>query len=151
MTTIAWDGKVIAADSQYTYESEAGGNRKHRCPKLFRKETKDGRNVIIATQGDGSAGLVFLDWFGSGKKPPAVITHHLPDFTCLVWSKAGLLEYDAYCRPYKIELPFYAIGSGANVALGAMKFGATAAQAVETAIEFDAYTMGPVVEMVLEQ
>lgn len=150
MTTIAFREGIIAADSQYTYESEAGGNRKHPCPKLFRKTIKSGESVIIATQGDGSAGLVFVDWYGSGKKPPVVISHNLPDFTCLVLRKGGLFEYDAYCRPYEITLPFYAIGSGANAALGAMHMGASAVQAVEIACQIDSYSMGPVVEMRLE-
>jgi hypothetical protein len=149
VTTIAYREGILAADSQYTYESEAGGHRKHPCPKLYRKETKDGAPVIIATQGDGSAGLVFVDWYGTGKKPPRILTDNLPDFTCLVLKRDGLYEYDAYCRPYKIELEFYAIGSGAKAALGAMHMGASAERAVEVACEIDPYTMRPIVVMSL--
>jgi len=37
----------------------------------------------------------------------------------------------------KLDAPFYAIGTGGNFALGAMRYGASAAEAVEIAIECD--------------
>lgn len=148
MTTIAWDGKTIAADSQVTYESEAGGHRKHRCgTKLFRKTVLldgDAEEVIIATQGDASAANLFVQWFdGTHKDAPEIFAYNPPDFTCLVWFRHGIYEYDAYCIGEKVVEPFYAIGSGAKAALGAMHMGADALRAVQIAALVDPYTAGP--------
>lgn len=148
MTTIAWDGRRIAADSQVTYEGEASGHRKHKCAtKLFRKIVVvdgDAEEVIIATQGDASAANLFVKWFdGTEKEAPEIFAYDPPDFTCLVWFKHGLYEYDAYCVGEKVCEPFYAIGSGSKAALGAMHMGADALKAVQVAAEIDPYTSGP--------
>lgn len=45
---------------------------------------------------------------------------------------------------FQINEPFFAIGSGDSYALGAMDRGASAKQAVETAIKFDSACGGPV-------
>ncbi len=148
MTTIAWDGKKIAADSQITYDSEAGGTRKHKCGnKLFRKTIvvdDVAEEVVMAVQGDASAANLFVEWFdGTKKEMPEIFAYNPPDFTCLVWFKHGLYEYDAYCVGEKVTEKFYAIGSGAKAALGAMHMGADALQAVKIAAEVDPYTSGP--------
>lgn len=147
MTTIAWRDGVLAADSQVTHSGdESSGSRKHKCKKLFRKKAF-GYEVIIATAGEGSPGMIFVDWYGKRSKPPAVLND--TDFTCLVLDADGLWEFDSYCRGEKIEEPFYAIGSGAKVALGAMHRGATAREAVEISKLVDPYTGGEVCEMSL--
>lgn len=150
MTTIAVRAGIIASDSQVTYETEASGNRKFRCRKLFRKKTKKHGDVIIATAGQSSPGMLFVDWYGSGRKPPTYLRQsESADFLCLVIRKDGIFEYDNWCREEQIESEFYAIGSGANAALGAMHMGATAAQAVEIAKQIDIFTGGDVVTMSL--
>jgi hypothetical protein len=148
MTTIAWDGRSIAADSQITYEGDASGTRKHKCAtKLFRKTVVvdgDAEEVIMAVQGEASAANLFVKWFdGTDKEPPEIFAYNPPDFTCLVWFKHGLYEYDAYCVGEQVTEPFYAIGSGSKAALGAMHMGANALKAVQVAAEVDPYTMGP--------
>lgn len=147
MTVIVFRDGTIAADSQTNVESESGGIRKFRCEKLFRKKTKDGAEIIIATAGHSSSGMVFVDWYGSGKKPPRVLLDNEPDFTCLVLKKDGLWEYDSYCRGEKITEEFYAIGCGAKAALGAMHMGATAEQAVEITCKIDQFCSPPIVAM----
>lgn len=148
VTTIAFRNGVFAADSQVTVQTDEGGSRKFRCEKLYRKETKDGAHVIIATAGESSPSLIFVDWYGSGKRPPKEIAG--TDFTCLVLRRDGLFEYDGYCRGDKVLEDFYAIGSGAKAALGAMHMGATAEQAVEIACRIDPYSAPPIVTMRLE-
>ncbi len=54
----------------------------------------------------------------------------------------GLFEYDVYCRAEEVIDDFYAIGSGAKVALGAMACGKSAIEAVRIAARFDPYTGG---------
>jgi hypothetical protein len=53
------------------------------------------------------------------------------DSTGLYWMT------DPFLRKVKVEEPYYAIGSGAHFALGALAMGATAHEAVEIAMQFD--------------
>lgn len=153
VTTIAIDARrFIAADSCELQESADGGAIYKPCEKLFRKTIVVDRkkvDVIIGTAGDSSPGHVFVDWYGSGKEPPASLACEGVDFTCLVLTPEGIFEVDRFCRPVKINLPFYAIGTGRKEALAALRCGKTAFQAVEIAAEFDPYTRGPVVSMSL--
>lgn len=126
------------------------------CEKLFRKRIKKGyreQEVIIATAGESSPGMVFVDWYGSGKPIP-----HTPlvdgdaDFTCLVWSSDGLYEFDKYCRGVKVAHPdFYAVGSGSMAAMAAMYAGASARRAVEIACKCNPESGPPVVTMRLKR
>jgi len=144
VTTIAYRDGVLAADSQVTY-GEDGSARTHSCKKLFRKTVTQGKksyDVVIATAGESSPGLVFVDWFGSGKPVPDIFLHLGGDFLCLVLTPQGLFEYDVYCRGEEVMDDFYAIGSGAKVALGAMACGKSAIEAVRIAARFDPYTGG---------
>jgi hypothetical protein len=152
VTTIAYRDGVIAADSRLTYATDGGGSRKHICTKLYRKTIKEGRktfDVIIATAGESSPALVFVDWYGSGEPIPEILRQLGGDFTCLILRPDGLYEVDVYCRPDKILEPFYAVGSGTKEALAAMHCGKTAAQAVGIAARIDPYTGGKIVSMTL--
>jgi len=152
MTTIAYRDGVLAADSQVTY-GEDGGARVHTCKKLFRKKVTQGKktfDVIIATAGESSPGMVFVDWYGSGKPIPDLFIHIGGDFTCLVLSPQGLFEYDIYCRGEEILDDFYAIGSGAKAALAAMHCGKSALESVRIAARIDPYTGGRFVTETLQ-
>jgi hypothetical protein len=152
VTVICVRDGIIAADSQYTIQTNEGGSRKFRTKKLFPGKTKDGTDFIIGTAGGGSTSLTFARWYGSGKKPPKIFAEEgQNDFTCLVLQADGLWEYDAYCIGEKIEEPFHAIGCGAKAALGAMHMGATAEQAVEIACRIDPYCCPPILTMSLPQ
>lgn len=152
MTTIAYRQGFLAADSQYTHSSpedkSGGSDRKQVTQKLFRKKVR-GRYVILATAGDGAPGMVFVDWYGKKGKPPAELRE--ADISILVWDGATLTEFDGWCRGEVIIEPFYAIGSGAKAALGAMHMGATAYQAVCIAAKIDPYTGGAVTTMGITQ
>jgi hypothetical protein len=151
MTTIAFRDGVMAADSCISLQTEAGGARKFRCEKLYRKFVKNARGktetVIIGLAGESAPGLVFLDWYGTDKDKPTDLIEGGADFTALILTKRGLFEADAYCRPEKILNRFYAVGSGAKAAMGAMHAGATAIGAVKIAARIDPYTAGPFVTM----
>ena len=144
MTTIAYRDGVLAADSRVTY-GEDGSARVHTCKKLFRKRVTHGKktfDVIIATAGESSPGMVFVDWYGTGKPIPDIFLHLGGDFSCLVLTPQGLFEYDVYCRAEEILDDFYAIGSGAKAALAAMHCGKSAIEAVRIAARIDPYTGG---------
>jgi len=144
MTTVAYRGGIMAADSRVTYDSEAAGSRFFRTEKLFRKG-KD----IIGLAGESEPGLIFLDWYGSNKAPPDALVDGGADFTALVLTRKGLFEYGKYCRGERVLEPFYAIGSGCKAALGAMHMGADAARAIRIACKVDTYSGTPIVVMKL--
>jgi len=153
MTTIAYRDGILAADSRVTH-GEDGSARTHTCKKLFRKTITQGKKtfeVVIATAGESSPGMVFVDWYGTGKPIPDIFLHLGGDFTCLVLTPQGLFEYDVYCRAEEVLDDFYAIGSGAKVALGAMACGKSAIEAVRIAARYDPYTGGRIVSETLEK
>ena len=142
MTTIAFRDGIMAADSQ-----ETNGDTKARCKKLFRKKDEDGQYVIIGTGGGSFTGMIYVDHFGTGKKRPDEISYMYEDedFHNLIWDGKKLLEVNWMWRPIQVQAPFYAIGSGAAAALGAMHMGATAKEAVQIAKKIDNNTGGLVV------
>lgn len=131
----------MAADSRATYDDD----RVVRTEKLFRKG-----KAIIGLAGESEPGLIFLDWYGSGKEPPRILLDGNADFTALVLTRKGLFEYGKYCREERVHEDFHAAGSGAKVALGAMHMGADAKRAVQIAMKVDPFTGGPVVTMSLQ-
>ena len=155
MTVIAYRDGIMAADSRVSVSTEGGGDRIFKCEKLYRKTIKEKRrrkfDVIIGLAGESAPGLVFLDWYGSGKEPPSSLIDGDADFTGLLLRPDGLFEVDKYCRPEKIIQPkFYAVGSGAKAALGAMHMGANAATAVAVACKICPHCAPPVVTMRLK-
>lgn len=145
MTTIAYCKGVIAADTRVTVDSDAGGSRLFRCVKLYRKA-----GDVIALAGESAPGLVFLDWYGSGRTKPELLVHGDGDFTALVLTRKGLFEYDKWCRGEQVKERFYAIGSGAKAALGALHMGANARKAVAIACKIDPYSAPPIKTMRLK-
>lgn len=141
MTTIVYKNGIMAADTR-----EVSGQTARRCTKLF----KFGR-TIIGTAGDSFAGMVFVDWWGRGRpendRPDLTNLDMDEDFECLVWHDAKLYVVNRLMLLVEVSLedyPFYAIGSGSDVALGALSMGASAKRAIEIAADFDVNTGLPV-------
>lgn len=152
MTTIVYRDGVMAADSRFTIETEAGGARMGRCEKLYRKTVKIGKRTeehIIGVSGESSPALVYLDWYGSGKPVPEVFAVAGADFGALIYNRHGVFEVDAYCRPELVLEKFWAVGSGAKAALGAMHAGANARQACAIACKIDPYSGLPITWMTI--
>lgn len=139
MTTIAYRRGVVAADSM-----ASSGDTKSKTTKLFLLP-----KLIVGCCGHLGFGLIFVDWLRAGareaKRPSWKGTIADVSFSAIVLSRNGCVVWDEYLRPMPLEDEFTAIGSGADVALGAMHMGATAYQAVEAAIRFNAFTGGKVV------
>lgn len=156
MTTIAFKNGVIAADSRVTVTSEEGGARNFNTKKLFRKTVQiEGKptDVILATAGESAPGSLFVEAWGTGKSLPEIrelFTYSEADFSILVVTAEGLFEVDKWCVLEPVYEPFYAIGSGSKLAMGAMEAGASAQKAVEIACKRDPYTALPVVTMRLK-
>lgn len=135
MTTIAFDGKTMAADKQ-----SVGGSRKyqqHGCK--IRAGSYHGQPALFS----GAGTIVYCDavieWLQAGMPDegrPEMPTN--PDsFTVLVATELGLFEYIDSLRPLALGPLKWAIGSGAEYALGAMAAGASAKRAVEIACTLD--------------
>lgn len=141
MTTLVYKNGIMAADTQETWDGRA-----RRCVKLY----KHG-DTIIGIAGDSFTGMLFVDWYiGGADKDDIPNLTHLDadeDFYCLVWEKGKLWVVNRLFRMIEVELedhPFYAVGSGADIAHGALAMGASAKRAVEVAADFDIYTGLPV-------
>jgi hypothetical protein len=149
MTTIAFRDGWMAADSQETNDT-----LKSTCTKIFKKKDEKGRPVLLGTAGGSYTGMIYVDWFGSGKERPEKIRDIFEDedFHIIIWDGKKLWEVNWLWRPIEVtNTKFFAIGSGAAVALGAMEMGASAFEAVVTAKKYDTYTGGRVVSKQLEE
>ncbi len=66
-------------------------------------------------------------------------------FTAILINRDGdVWMYETCGAPYPVQGPFLTLGSGGNIATGAMHMGATAEQAVHAAMVWDAGTGGRV-------
>jgi ATP-dependent protease HslVU (ClpYQ) peptidase subunit len=140
MSTVAYKDGVMAAESRGT----SGDIIRGKVQKLFQLD--DGRVVGIA--GDVGYEAEFLAWLDDGarleKKPDF---SGAASFCAIVGSLSGFVVYGKELRCQEIGADFYAIGSGNEIALGAMSYGATARQAVECACKFDVYSGGEITEI----
>lgn len=151
MTTIAFDGKTLAADTQSNMGSIVVSNREQ---KIFSQDgwTVNGRKVLAAgTAGDCgieeelfnvmTVGLDFMSDFS-----PQIEFHALlvvgEDESYFV-----MKDREATRAMIMLQRGKFAIGSGDVVAITAMHLGKTAEEAVQVAIELDTRT-GGVVETV---
>ena len=143
MTTIAWDGRILASDKRATN----GNGQVLITTKIYRIGGSDEnifKGCLFATSGDVAAGRLMLEWFKRGGK-----TAKFPDrqrdkdnrSTILVVSQHGELMYFLDSPvPMLPEQNLFTLGSGGEYAMGAMKMGASAIEAVKIACECDCYS-----------
>lgn len=129
MTTIAWDGKVLATDSRM-----CAGNivRSERTQKLWRIE-----GMLVAFSGDYQDTTQAVQWFKCGM--PENSRPKLNDtFRALVVMPGRRIwTYEDKLVGFEVKAKIAATGSGVELALGAMAAGANAVQAVKIAARFD--------------
>lgn len=133
MTTIAFDGKLLAADTQITGNDcfVAGyGNKIHKL--------SDGSYIAFA--GSMNAMPAIIDYFETGKEPE----NKDVQFECLHIDSTGI-AHDYYNNMQKgfAVIPWVG-GSGAQIALSALHCGKNAYQAVELACKLDIRTGGDI-------
>lgn len=134
MTTAAWDGKTLAADSRMDgWQS---------VDKIF--HLKDGRYATGA--GTYCQIVEIVAWLDDGSRQS-----DKPEFTgddsstvLIVDGKEAFYLSWPFLRAVKINEPFFAIGSGSEYALGAMAAGKDAKSAVAIAAQFDPQTGGEI-------
>jgi len=127
MTTVAWDGKIIAADSQ-TVEDNLRGL--HHETKILKHEGN-----IYAFAGTVVTCYEVIEWLKKGgkkSKAPDVVDSfsvmHFKDGKCWLYCEST--------TPHQV-LPPYTMGTGKELALGAILAGSNARKAVEIACDVD--------------
>lgn len=134
MTTIAWDGKTLAADRRSVY----GGCIQETC-KVFRAG-----DCLVAGAGEFSFILAMVDWVRRGRIPEGfpASQRDKDDWqpVMVVDAENRVLIYERTPHGIPWQKPFAAIGSGKPFALAAMHLGRTASEAVAVAAEFDPFT-----------
>lgn len=144
MTTIAYRDGIMAADTLVT----GGDVRRGHVLKIG--QTALGSLVGVT----GMAGMLdeVIGWLSAGgrreeypKVPPD--SHISGIVACLdgrvgVFSTHGVMQW--------AETEFVAVGSGNEIAMGAMAMGASAEKAVEIAAQFDVYTGGRITTLSLD-
>jgi len=134
MTTIAFDGHTLAADKR-----SCNGSAISVVTKIIRL-----RGCLVGTAGPSGDGREMRAWFEAGAEPskmPAFQRTKDQFIEMMVIERDGsILKFDGSPIPFKIESPFYAIGSGREFALAAMHLGKTAREAIEVASALDCYT-----------
>lgn len=147
MTAIAYRDGVMAADRRTIYK-----NLKHpdisTDQKVFEVMLAGGEGrAVVGTAGEACPGNGYIkNWLSD---------HHigaLPsldgDFVLLVAVEDGrLLLVDHHGYVADVGLPFYAIGAGAEICMGAMEMGAGAIEAVTAAVKWSPECEGPISAM----
>jgi len=141
MTTIAYDGKIIAGDGRITAGATIIGGD---CKKLLYVQTTAHR-CIVAFAGDLVVKTRFNNWVAGGMTAKGWAELELDDgeFEAFVTTKDGILYFSDSKHPVEYAAPC-ATGSGMDFALAAMKAGKNAVEAVELASELDIYTGGEI-------
>lgn len=136
MTTIAWDGKMLAADRR----AQAGYGLIFTTRKIMR--TADGR--LIGGAGQADIAEAMKKWLSlpepeRGERPlfqetgdhNTIVLEIMLDGTCLRHEQYGCVA---------VLDQFHAIGGGRDFAIAAMALGKSAAEAIELASRFDCGT-----------
>ena len=134
MTTIVADLSRIGCD---TFWSPTG----ERSSKIWRTKNKG----VFGCSGDERIIARFQDWISGGKRPNQIEddAKNGDSFAALQLHNGELFVWGWAMHPRKSIRAFHAIGSGADLALGALAAGGTLEQALEIAADFDAATKGP--------
>jgi len=140
MTTICYSKGILAADTQLTLT-----NIKIFASKIFILRP----NFVISCAGDVDIEYKAMEFF----RNPKWRQEEIPDYTKKENESDEKKEFRCigiengqpfFCHdslvPVPIEHPFFAIGSGSDIAMGAMHLGLTPQQAVILASELDINT-----------
>lgn len=134
MTTIAWDGKILAADGMLTSGDEAQSRTWEKILEL--------ESGWIASAGNFDINRHLQQWIANGMQVPAPKIEGRAIFVPKKRGRAIMIYselYDMRSRGEKM-----AIGSGDAYAVAAMAAGCNAISAVRIAIKFDTKSGGKV-------
>jgi hypothetical protein len=138
MTTIAYKGRILAADTQLTYSD----NTKTFCHKLHDL----GSGHVVAIAGDCDSEFHFKRWLMAGAKVDDWQTKVIqfikkPKFEAIYIDKYNQKwYYTDGPEAMPIEHRFHAIGSGWRIAMAGMHMGLSAVDSVLLAGDLDVNT-----------
>lgn len=141
MTTIVANLECMAADRLVTYTPSFNGESKIWMAK----------GAIWGAAGPSAKGLAFKAWtLGKGKRPEFLKAEDEDEdgskdvkMEVLQLTPGGLYLWVNADLPDPIHEGFYAIGSGAGYAIGALSMGASLEDALKVAEKWDNATRGP--------
>lgn len=139
MTTIAYRNGILAADTRCTIAGASSGS----INKIARRYG----GALAGAAGNAVYNFAFLEWFVLNDEkvdpPKAQRTDDSIDRGIIFFPDGRIHVYEPDGK-FMIKAEYHALGSGTDVALGAMFMGATAEQAVRAAILHDNGTGGEV-------
>lgn len=138
MTTIAWDGRTLAADTQSTWR----GVRDGHATKIARR----GR-IFAGSAGNAVICRRLLDWFRAGMighPPPAGHKDADSWSTLCIFGLGDLVVTYGPDGWEAVRSGTYALGSGCDFAAGALSAGCDARRAVEIAMLHDTSSGGEI-------
>lgn len=139
MTTIAYDGKHLAADSMASSNGYLISKKETKIVEL-----KEGKYKAAAFAGEIRCFNKMIDWLQSDMDED---NYPACEGTCIAITKAGEMHVygpDLPADEYGKEGTKMAFGSGGDLAMGAMAAGCSAEEAVHAAIEVDLLSGGQV-------
>lgn len=139
MTTIAYRDGKLAGDSRAT----ANGLIDNQTTKVW-----EHKGVLIGASGSQALCEKFRSWVIAGIDGESPF-EGAEDGNGLVVSKAGVVCF-GNSGSWPVKEPFYTLGSGYQLALGALAMGASAKEAVEVAARFDTMTGGKITVLSLQ-
>lgn len=147
MTTIACNREMIASDSMVTIEHKGIW---YPAVKLVR-----GPGLVAGAAGDGGDCSRFLRWAATGFKgaaPKWQDTTTEDQVLAIILKEDGIYSWSpGDPEPERVELEYFACGSGGKAARIAMKYGVDPAQAIRDAITVDLWSGGEVQVMYLDE
>lgn len=158
MTTVAYKAGIMAGDSCWSY----GGAVDTLSRKIHRLKS----GALLGQAGDNDARDI-IAMLENVKTPAALPTRRalldtrIDFFGLLVFPKgrifkissSNLLPENTACDVgvWEVQMPFTAVGSGSEIALGAMAAGRSAKDAVAIACRYDTASRPPVYEVPLQK
>lgn len=107
------------------------------------------KNFMAAAAGELQEISAWFDWLEAGGKETDKAKFGLHerevDLEGIVVHKDGsILIYEDRLYPYQLHAPFYALGSGGLIAMGALAAGCSAYRAIKIASQYDTATGGDI-------
>lgn len=140
MTTVVYAKGVLAFDSRVTAGNLVEGSI---------QKGRQTKNMIMAGAGSVEDLVAVMDWLETGgdeatKKNFGIAGRDVDVDVLCVDKKGKVTFYGHKLYPIEITSLFYVLGSGKELALGALEMGASAKEAVQIAAKYDTNSGGSV-------
>jgi hypothetical protein len=155
MTTVAWDGKILASDTQASTGDVVCSHSEQKIytPPTSGWEIYGDKVFAIGCSGDCGAEMELQELLTNGLSYSSEFlpTFNFSSIAVIGPGRAYVISKDKGDTRANISLQVepYAIGSGSLIARTAMKCGKDAREAVQVAIDMDCYSGGSVDTFIL--